>query len=207
MRRSGRHAEIALYAAAAGLRAEAAAAVSRALEITVQDDPADRSIAFTKAFAALALSLLGRHRRAAHVLARLCRSTALPPRLEQLVQAVRMINARWALGRYSTDLRAALDRLAACDFGGIGRLIEALPLPETFRGQFAQLTAAEREVLIHMSAGLNSAEVAPLSGQTSETIGALIASLCRKLGCASPRDAVALAKSSDVLGIVAANVR
>jgi DNA-binding CsgD family transcriptional regulator len=131
----------------------------------------------------------------------------LTPRLRTLVAAIQTINDRWAAGRYSSDLRETLEDLNACDLGGIGRLIEALPLPETFRGQFAQLNAPEREVLIHMSAGLNSSEVASLSGQSTESIDALIVSLCRKLGCSSPRHAVALAKSVDGLRIISVNVR
>jgi DNA-binding CsgD family transcriptional regulator len=127
--------------------------------------------------------------------------------LAELVSAIVTINDRWSVGRYSNDLRNALERLNACDLGGIARLIEALPLPETFRGQFAQLNAPEREVLIHMSAGLNSSEVATLSGQTTESVDAIIVSLCRKLGCSSPRHAVALAKSVDGLRIIAVNVR
>jgi DNA-binding CsgD family transcriptional regulator len=207
IRQSQRHAEIALYAAAAGLHAEAASAVRRAMALATAADSADKSVVFTKAYIALALNLLGRHRRAAQVLADVRGSPALTPRLAQLVEAIGTINERWAGGRYSTDLRATLDGLVECDFGGIGRLIEALPLPETFRGQFTQLTAPEREVLIHMSAGLNSDEIATLSGQCGETVEALIRSLCRKLGCTSPRHAVALAKSADILRSTAANVR
>jgi DNA-binding CsgD family transcriptional regulator len=207
IRQSQRHAEIAVYAAAAGLHAEAAAAVRRAMAIVTQADSADRSVILTKAYIALALNLLGRHRRAAMVLANARESAVLTPRLAQLVEAIATINERWSAGRYSADLRAALDRLTDCDFGGIGRLIEALPLPETFRGQFVQLTAPEREVLIHMSAGLNTSEIAVLSGQSGETVDAFIRSLSRKLGCTSPRHAVALAKSADILRSVAADVR
>jgi DNA-binding CsgD family transcriptional regulator len=207
MRRARRYAEIALYAAAAGLRAEAASAVSRAFATAAQSSAADKSLAFTKAYLALALILLGRHRRAAHVLTRLHRSTNLTPRLAKLVDAIVTINDRWAAGRYSTDLREKLDWLDACDFGGIGRLIEALPLPETFRGQFEQLSEPEREVLIHLCAGLTTREIAGLSGHTVEMVDALILSICRRLGCTSPRHAVALAKSADGLRIGAGNQR
>jgi DNA-binding CsgD family transcriptional regulator len=207
MRQSQRHAEIALYAAAAGLRAEAAAAVRRALALVPKDDDTDKAATFTKAYISLALNLLGRHRQAARMLSKLNRSPALSPRLKQLVRAIRAVNDRWALGRYSTNLRAALDLLDACDFGGIGRLIEALPLPETFRGHFAQLTGPEREVLIHLAAGLKSDEIGSLAGQPAETIDALVRSLCRKLGCTSPRHAVALAKSADMRRSLTADVR
>ena len=199
MRQSQRYAQIALYAAAAGLRAEAGAAVRYALSISSEGESTDRFVASTKAYIALALNLLGRHRRAADVLSRLGRSATLTPRLRRLVEAIRAINDRWAAGRYSTDLREILDQLDACDFGGIGRLIQALPLPETFRGQFAHLTAAEREVLIHLSEGLEPEEIATLSGRTTQMVDALTKTLCRKLGCTSPRHAVALAQSAGML--------
>jgi ATP/maltotriose-dependent transcriptional regulator MalT len=199
MRQSRRYAEIALYAAAAGLRVEATAAVRRALAISSKVEEADRSVTLTRAYVVLALNLLGRHRRAAHVVAQLTRSPALTPRLTQFVRAIRSITQRWAMGRYAADFHETLDRLDAHDFGGIGRLLEALPLPETFRGQLTQLSEPEREVLIHLSAGLDAAEIAALSGQTVAMIEALINALCRTLGCSSTRHAIALAKSADGL--------
>jgi ATP/maltotriose-dependent transcriptional regulator MalT len=199
VRQAQRHAEIALYAAAAGLHAEAAVAVRRALEISATFESLDKSVAYAYAYIALALNLLGRHRRAARVLAKLSDSRVLTSRLVELVRAIETVNDRWSNGRYSLDLRAALTRLEACDFGGIGRLIEALPLPETFRGQFINLTSPEREVLIHASAGLTSEEIAVLSGLTTEMADALMRSVCRKLGCTSVRHAVALAKSANLL--------
>jgi ATP/maltotriose-dependent transcriptional regulator MalT/DNA-binding CsgD family transcriptional regulator len=205
MRQAQRYAQIALYAAAAGLHAEAAAAVRHALAVSSAGEAADRFGAFTKAYIALALNLLGRHRRAADVLSRLGRSATLTPRLRLLIEAIRTINDRWAAGRYSMDLRAVLDQLDACDFGGIGRLIQALPLPETFRGQFTHLTAAERDVLIHLSEGLESEEIATLSGRPAQMVDALTKMLCRKLGCTSPRDAVALARSAGILRTTARN--
>jgi ATP/maltotriose-dependent transcriptional regulator MalT len=199
IRQSQRYAEIALYAAAAGLRAEASAAVEPALALASKAEPAGKAVAFAKAYIALTLTLLGFHQRAARLLSRLSRSNTLTPRFEQLISAIRMINDRWSRGRYSADLREALAALDACDFGGIGRLIEALPLPETFGEQFSELTDRERDVLIHLSEGLKSDEIALLSGRTAEMVDALIRSLCRKLGCASPRYAVALAQSADML--------
>ena len=204
-RQAQRYAEIAVYAAAAGLRGEATAAAARALATAPKSGPADKTVTFTKAYVALALALLGRRARATQILLKLSRSRFLTPRLEQLIHAIRTINERWTRGSYSTELRSVLDRLDACDFGGIGRLIEALPLPETFRGEFAQLSATEREVLIHMSAGLNVGEIAQLSGRSAEAVDGSILSLCRKLGCTSPRHAVALVQSADPLAMVAVN--
>jgi DNA-binding CsgD family transcriptional regulator len=206
-RQSQRHAEIALYAAAAGLRTEANVAVQRALALAPDDDRIDKSVAFTTAYLALALNLLGRFRRAERETKKLRSSTALTPRLQKFLSAVCAIVDRWAQGMYSADLRAMLDELADCDFGGVARLIEALPLPETFRAQFGQLTASERETLIHLSAGLESGEIAVLSGQTADTVEAIVRSLCRKLGCMSPRHAVALAESGEILAGVGADVR
>ena len=199
MRQSQRYAEIALYAAAAGLHAEAVAAVQPALKLAAKAEPSAKAVAFAKAYVALTLTLLGFHQRAARLLSRLSRSNTLTPRFQQLVEAIRAINDRWSRGRYSADLREALATLDACDFGGIGLLIEALPLPETFAQQFSQLTDRERDVLIHLSEGLKADEIALLSGRTEEMVESLIRSLCRKLGCTSPRYAVALAQSADML--------
>jgi ATP/maltotriose-dependent transcriptional regulator MalT len=207
MRQSQRYAEIALYAAAAGLHAEAAAALQPALSLASKAGPDGKAAAFAKAYIALALTLLGFHARAVRLLSKLNRSATLTPRFKQLIGAIKTINDRWSRGRYSTDLREALGALDACDFGGIGLLIEALPLPETFAQQFAQLTDRERDVLIHLSEGLQSEEIALLSGRTSEMVEALIRSLCRKLGCTSPRYAVALAQSADMLRSTASIVR
>jgi DNA-binding CsgD family transcriptional regulator len=199
MRQSQRYAEIALYAAAAGLHAEAAAAVQPALILASKAEPSAKAVAFAKAYIGLTLTLLGFHQRAARLLSRLSRSDGLTPRFRRLIGAIRTINDRWSRGRYSSDLREALAGLDACDFGGIGLLIEALPLPETFAEQFTQLTDRERDLLIHLSEGLQSDEIALLSGRTVEMVDALIRSLCRKLGCTTPRYAVALAQSADML--------
>ncbi len=195
-RQAQRYAEIALYAAAAGLHTEASAALDRAQSTRHDVAPADASAAFTQAYIALALTLLGRREAVLRILDDLRHSGALSRRNAQLVDAVQTIGARWADGRYSTELGDVLERLDGCGFGGIRRLIEALPLPETFRGHFGELTATEREVLIHMSAGLEAGEIAVLSGHDIGTVDGVITSLCRKLGCSSQRHAVALAKSA-----------
>ncbi len=202
IRQAQRYAEIAVYAAAAGLREEAATAADRALVLTPKSAFGDKTITFTKAYVALALTLLGRRARAQQILLALKRAKT-SARLEQLVDAFLTINERWEQGRYSTALRSQLDRLEENDLGGVGRLIEALPLPETFRGEFAQLTVIEREVLIHLSAGLVAEEIASLSGRHIEAVESSIVSLCRKLGCSGPRHAVALAQSGEPRGISA----
>ncbi len=197
MRRAQRYAEIAVYAAAAGLRTEAAAAVGRALAAVPKPEPPEHGLTFTKAYVALALILLGRHRQAARILRTLARSRKLTCGHEQLIAAIRTINERWTSGVYSTGLRVILDRLEACNFGGIARLLEALPLPETFRAQFTELSAVEREVLVHLAAGLNAREIAALAERRADFVEDDIASLCRKLGCASARHAAALTQTAE----------
>lgn len=203
IRQAQRYAEIAVYAAAAGLRVEATAAASRALVTLPKSAPPDNAVIFTRAYVALALTLLGQRSRAMQMLIRLGRTKNLTARLEQLIEAIRMINERWARGRYSTELQVVLDRLDACDFGGIGRLLEALPLPETFRGQFSQISEADRATLAHLAAGLDAGGIAALSGDSADAVEASISSLCRKLGCTSARHAVALIKSFDGFGTIA----
>lgn len=198
-RQAQRYAEIAVYAAAAGLRQEASTAAALALATAPKSSPADKTVAFTKAYVALALTLLGRRARALKMLLKLRRSRGVSPRLEQLVRAIVTLNIRWTRGTYATDLRPVLAELDARDFGGIARLIEALPLPQTFRGQFDGLTPAEQDILVHLSAGLSSSDIATLTHTTVEAVERHTKSLCRKLGCSSPRHAVAFAQSTGAL--------
>jgi DNA-binding CsgD family transcriptional regulator len=198
-RQSQRHAEIALYAAAAGLFVEAEAALRAAVATAFKGETHDRSGALANAYVALTLVLLGRHRQAARVLSDLRRSGLLTSRLGVVVSAIWTINDRWKRGRYSTDLRDTLRQLDAGDFGGIGRLIEALPLPETYRARFARLAGPERDVLAHLSAGRQTPQIAALCGYSAETVDAAIKALCRKLGCSSPRQAIALTRSAGLL--------
>ena len=157
-----------------------------ALAVSSEGESTDRFVAFTKAYIALALNLLGRHRRAADVLSKLARSATLTPRLRRLIEAIRTVNDRSAAGRSSTDLLAILDRSTHA-FGGIGRLIKRCrcrkPSPRTIRASDRRGT----KVLIHLSEGLESEEIATLSGRTAPMVDALTKTLCRKLGCMSPQ--------------------
>ena len=110
-----------------------------------------------------------------------------------------MLASRWSCGAGGADLRAQLDELEAQDLGGLARMVEALPLPETARGRIAQLTSAEREILEHLSQGRTPHQIALRSGRGMQRSRAQIASLCRKLGCTEYRHAVAVALNEGLL--------
>jgi DNA-binding CsgD family transcriptional regulator len=90
-------------------------------------------------------------------------------------------------------VRDALSRLRQEHFGGIARLLEALPLSGIGGGTFSLLTAAEREILSQLAAGASTKDIARLTGRSPHTVDTHIRSICRKLNCSGRREAVALA--------------
>jgi DNA-binding CsgD family transcriptional regulator len=111
-----------------------------------------------------------------------------------LAHAVRT-SYRRALGQSETaEVAAALERLRAAHFGGIARLLNALPLPSaTDAGGYGVLTPAERDILALLAQGASSKEIAARTGRSAHTIDTHIRSICRKLECSGRREAVALA--------------
>lgn len=198
-RQAFRYAEIALYAAAAGLRREASEAADRGLGIARRIGAKTKTVQQTLAFIALTFVLLRRHARAAKLLADPLLRAGINDRLARFVGVVERLAARWASGTATDDLAGALEALEACDLGGLARMIEGLPLPETARSRSAQLTAAERDVLGWLAAGLSSREIALAGGRSVSRVDGQIASLCRKLGCLGRHHAVDVALDEGLL--------
>jgi DNA-binding CsgD family transcriptional regulator len=118
------------------------------------------------------------------------------PRLEAFARAATALY-RSALGQGDSALTAAaLERLRAEEFGGIARLLEAIPFPQTEAGGYATLSATEREILWLLVAGGSTREMAARSSRSPRTIEAHIRSICKKLKCRSRRAVVALAIGS-----------
>lgn len=133
-RRALRFAEIALYAAAAGLQAQARAAIAQVLERFERLEPSVLRTLRTNAILAVALYLVGRRTDA---LARL-RDTASAQqhaslRIRMLTQTLEVLFARWDGAENYERLLDALQTLRTSDFGGIAAVLAALPykLPVT----------------------------------------------------------------------------
>lgn len=195
-RKALRLAEIALYASAAGLSEEAAIASAKATALLESTDAKRRRGIRSRLFLACADLVRGHESAANRHIAEAERS--LEPQMHRLrafVQAVR------ALHRLSTGqgdeaaLPGTLERLRSQHLGGLARLLQLLPLPQTSKAGVALLTAAEREVLQMLVSGASTKSVAALTGRSPHTVDTHIRSICRKFGCSGRREAIALATS------------
>jgi ATP/maltotriose-dependent transcriptional regulator MalT len=199
-RRAHRWSEVAVYAAAAALHEEAAQAIDESLTLLRTAPSNDTFAQRTKAFLALASTLIGRRGRAARLLAELRRSPGCRvERMDAMVRAVDVVAQRWSHGTKGPSMREVLDRLERCDLGGLARMIEAIAIPESHVAQFAQLTGTERSVLRHLAAGMTSKEIAALGRGGAKSVDAHVKSICRKLHCTGRRHAVAIAVKEGLL--------
>jgi hypothetical protein len=82
---------------------------------------------------ALTFVLVRRRARAAKLLVELARESAENERIGLFIDVVQTLAARWVSGTSPPALAAQLDVLEARDFGGLARMLEALPLPELGR--------------------------------------------------------------------------
>lgn len=189
-----RLADIALYATAAGT-ADADARLGEAAQALEGAQAANRHAIRARVIMALA-NLLRGHDSAAHRLLSDA-ERALPGganRLRAFAQAARALY-RMHLGQAEEqNVKAALERLRSEHFGGIARLLDALPLTAAQTG-YAALTPAERQVLQLLAKGASTKDVAAKTGRSPHTVDTHIRSICRKLSCSGRREAVALASS------------
>lgn len=124
-RKALRYSEIALYAAAARMRAQAENALTEVLPALDALEPAARRTVRTRLNCALALRLLGDAERAQELL----EQTAINDgdRLKAFSNAVRAIVARWDGAQNFNDVAGALQQLHERHFGGIAGALAALP--------------------------------------------------------------------------------
>ncbi len=179
--RALRAADAALYATAAGMQREADAHLDAAGMTLASTRATNRHVVRARLTMALA-SLLRGHEVSAHrLLTEAERSvTGGMRRMRAFAHAVRVVY-RTHLGQASDDeFPAALERLRAEHFGGIARLLEALPMAGA-HGAYAALTPSEREVLQLLAKGASTKEVAARTGRSPHTVDTHIRSICRKL--------------------------
>ncbi|MBV8117133.1 MAG: helix-turn-helix domain-containing protein [Candidatus Eremiobacteraeota bacterium] len=194
-RRALRNAEIALYAISAGDAQTGTTAIARAQEALAECKRATRRTARTLIVLALAELLQG-HTSATHRLL-VDAESAVPRsarRLQTFLHAARVFYRRQLGQSEPADIAAALERLRSAHFGGIARLLSALPFPAGGEGGgYSQLTPAERDILALLAQGATSKDIAGRTGRSAQTIDTHIRSICRKLECSGRREAVALA--------------
>lgn len=193
-RRALRAAEIALYALAAGLREAGDAALNEANEALAASTQPTRRLARARLLAALAELVRG-HASAAHRHLSEAQRLATPAMrsvraLAETVDALRRVAVAQA---EPPVVAAALERLRAAHYGGLARLLAAIPFPRGGEPGYAQLTPAEREILQLLASGASSKEVAERSGRSPQTVDTHIRSICRKLRCSGRREAIAVA--------------
>ena len=193
-RRAYRASELALYAFAAGAIDDGELAYDAALEALARwSRPTRRAFVaqLNVAFADLQRGhVAAAHRRIAEI------ENAAPAsmrRVRALAHAARTLY-RLQLGQIERAVwLGALERLRAEQYGGLARLLEAIPFAESSEGSYASLTGAEREVLSLLATGASSKEVAARSGRSARTVDTHIRSICQKLNCRGRQAAIALA--------------
>ncbi|MBV9438972.1 MAG: hypothetical protein JOZ24_03155 [Candidatus Eremiobacteraeota bacterium] len=192
-RKAQRWAEAAVYAAAAGLRAESAAAMRHSREALKRVDPDDRWALRTAAYLAIAEVLLGNEARARNAIASLrVLARCAGPRFGAMVHAIRALHTRWTTGWYGdVQLADALERLEANDLGGVARFIAALPLPAAKAP--LTLSAVECEILRRAAYGATSRQIGAALGCNAQSIDAELRKICRKLSATGRRAAIARA--------------
>ena len=188
-----RAAETALYAFAAGLNDEGEASLREAAVLLERCKP---SLRVARAQLTLAIAELVRGRSSAahrHLAEAERRLTPQTRRLRAFVNAVRAL-ARVQLGQAdAAALASALERLRAEHYGGIARMLAALPAARTEESGYAQLTPSEREILQLLAKGASTKDVAAKTGRSPQTVDTHIRSICRKLNCSGRREAIAIA--------------
>ena len=193
--RSLRAAETALYAFGAGLQDEGEREMHTAATALGSSDASAKDVIRARLLLALGELVRGHDAAAHRYITEAERSlNSGMPRLQAFAHAVRTMY-RVSLGQCGPEVvSAALERLRSQHFGGLARLLAALPVATSDAG-YAALTPAEREILQLLAKGASTKEVASDTGRSPHTVDTHIRSICRKLSCSGRREAVALATS------------
>ena len=198
-RRAHRAAEIALYAAAAGLRDEAEYWAGES-ESALSTGPAERRfldlVARTRIYLALTFAILGKNALASSNLAVLSGRLQISARSRALVETTRQYCLSLSARDETPELGVMLSRLRSLHIEGLARLIEALPRPDrSHNPAFASLTKGELQILKLLSRGSTSRDIARELGRSPQTVDTHVKSILRKLGCGRRQQAVLVARS------------
>ena len=193
-RRALRAAETALYAIAAGLHEEGEESLREAFAALERCARPSPRIVRANLTVALAELVRGRSSTAHRSLAEAERRLTPPMRrLRAFAHAVRAVERVQLEQADPAALTAALERLRAEHFGGMARLLAALPISRAEEAGYAQLTPSEREILQLLAKGASTKDVAAKTARSPQTVDTHIRSICRKLNCSGRREAVAIA--------------
>lgn len=204
-RRASRYGEIALYAAAAGLTQEAAAAQKGASScIEEADGSSARSLSrmiMARTFLALSYVMSARLAEAEVELSSVSFTSGT-----QMANFSPLVNAAKALSRLKrgdrTDFAETQQHLRRSLLGGYALLIERLKsgIEERERvGKHVTLSASERLVLAHVERGLSSKEIATAMSRSAQTVDTHVKSILRKLRCRGRSEAVYVARRRGLL--------
>jgi len=172
-RKALRFAEIASYAAAAGLEREAGDALREAQESLSEITEVDLRVQRARLYATLAAIVLGRTEVAAETLRSIDASPeTLSPRLIALRRVLGALYERYRGARNHNELLGYLGEMGDCGFAGVARAITMLPLADNAVRRLGRLSVAERAVALRVADGDSS------SGDERLPI------IMRKLGCA-----------------------
>ena len=195
-REAMRWAEIALYGVAAGLDDEAENALREAAAALTRAGLSTRRALRTALILGLTELVRGHMQTAhRHIADAERRIDPGMRRLRAMAHAMRALYRVQSQQAEQAAVTAALERLRAEHFGGLARLVEALPFAAD-RGGYAALTGAERSILRLLVKGASSKEVAAQTARSPQTVDTHIRSICRKLQCSGRREVVALAVSA-----------
>jgi ATP/maltotriose-dependent transcriptional regulator MalT len=171
-RKALRYAEIAAYAAAAGLEYEAADAMRSACQTLSTIDDVDLRVQRARLYVTLTAIVLGRTEFAQETLAEIdADPQALSARLLALRRALGALFERYRGARNHNELLACLAAMDECGLAGVARAITMLPLSDNALRRVDRLTVAERTAALRMIDGDFSA--------ADERLPAI----ARKLGC------------------------
>lgn len=204
-RQALRGAEIATYAAACGKRElaqgqyDAAADLIRATEDLFARSPL-RTVR-TQLLLALVALMMGRNSSAHNWILEAEKSIGqLTKRYRTFVRTVRALYVHVETRAAEHDLEAALTALRDDGFGGLARTIKALPMPVGEKNtSVAGLTPTEVTILRALVEFGRTKDVAERLERSPYTINWHIKSIMRKLGCASRREAINIAKSRGII--------
>jgi ATP/maltotriose-dependent transcriptional regulator MalT len=193
--RALRAAETGLYGVAAGFQEEGERELHAAAAALAECDSSAKDVIRARLLLALAELVRGHDASAHRYIAEAERAiTSGMPRLRSFAHAVRTMYRVRLAQTDSAALRGALERMRSDHFGGLARLLAALPLASSEAG-YTALTPAEREILQMLSTGASTKDVANRTGRSPHTVDTHIRSICRKLSCSGRREAIALATS------------
>ncbi|GAC1300242.1 MAG: hypothetical protein NVSMB19_06460 [Vulcanimicrobiaceae bacterium] len=177
-RKALRWAEVAVFAVAAGRRAEAGSAIGSSRDLLENLEPSQRRTR-TQLFLALALILLGRGDAAAEMFALVdAEIDGLSDRMRALRRTFGALGERYRGERNHATLLGLFRSLEEQHYGGVARMLQMLPLGDNATARMGDLTAKERRLLMALVTD------APAPGARS------IADIVGKLGCVDRRAVV-----------------